>query len=94
MSYVSFMGKVQARIIPSRSAVSTEEYCFMLAVASDTLIVLDRSMKPVEIILKGSDVNVIIFSFSCQDDFLDTFNICKNSIASGINPVRNMQLVK
>ena len=94
MSYVSFMGKVQARIVPSRSAVSYEEYDFMLAVASDTLMVLDRAMKPTEIIVKGKDVNVIILSFSSQDDFLDTFTICKNCIAEGVNPVRKMQLLK
>jgi hypothetical protein len=64
-----------------------DQYEFLLAFSSDSLIVLDDKREYVEWIVEGDDKNGVLASTDSEDDFLDAILVIKAIIKSGLNPL-------
>lgn len=64
-----------------------DQYQFLLAFSSDSLIVLDDKRECVEWIVEGVDKNGVLASTDSEDDFLDAILVIKAIIKSGLNPL-------
>jgi hypothetical protein len=65
----------------------TVGYHMVLAVSSDSLVIMTRKKELVEIVILGNDPIAYLCEASTEDDFLDSLMTIKNMLLVGINPL-------
>ena len=65
---------------------SEDVYPYLLAVGSDTLLILDHKQELVEWIIKGTTKEAWVCSSPDEDTFLENLSLLKACILSGRNP--------
>jgi hypothetical protein len=67
---------------------SNEGYEYLLAVSTDTLIVISKDQQEfIDTIIEGTDRNGYVVLCDNEDSFLDAISIIKEDIISGNNPL-------
>ena len=68
---------------------SNEGYEYLLAVSTDTLVVISKDQQErIDTIVEGIDKNGYVLLCDNEDSFLDAISIFKEDIISGNNPLK------
>jgi hypothetical protein len=71
---------------------SNEGYEYLLAVSTDTLLVISKDQQErIDTIIEGIDINGYVLSCPDEDSFLDAISIIKEDIISGNNPLELLE---
>lgn len=71
---------------------SNEGYEYLLAVSTDTLLVISKDQQErIETIIEGVDKNGYVVLCDNEDSFLDAIIILKEDIISGNNPLEHLE---
>jgi hypothetical protein len=81
------MENIFVKVIPSRFDIEEQDYDYMLAISTDSLVVIDKDLNRLQEIIKGKDLDAIVCGCPDEDSFLDSLLVIKNCIKEGNNPI-------
>jgi hypothetical protein len=81
------MENIFVKVIPTRFDIEDEDYDYMFAISTDSLVVIDKDLNKLQEVIKGRDLDAIVCGCADEDSFLDSLVVIRDCIKAGNNPI-------